>query len=292
MPDFLSFINEILWGSVMIYLLLGAGVWFTWRTKYIQFRYIRQFSKSLKKSLQPQPGGLTSFQALCLSLAACGSGGDTDTDTDAAPDSFEGMVKDSERMVSLSDYGGTWAGDDGSTMLVEAGGDGDEVRFALYDAGDEVPASGFIQFVPDYGCDYFSNEHDGVAYRSRLDEAGALDVVSLGTFAKVSGDLPGETIGDTGFETLAGTWYLDAEADAPSILVIDQTGGWELMERPGGDGDPTMVDCGTIRVERSGEETLYYAVSTRFADVTYDFTLIDSNTMYWGGEYDYYQKMA
>ena len=129
--------------------------------------------------------------ALCLSLAACVSGGDTDTDTDAAPDSFEGMVKDSDRMVSLSDYGGMWAGDDGSTMLVEAGGDGDEVRFALYDAGDEVTASGFIQFVPDYGCDYFYNEHDGVAYRSRLDEAGALDVVSLGTFAKVSGDLPG-----------------------------------------------------------------------------------------------------
>lgn len=129
--------------------------------------------------------------ALCLSLAACGSGGDTDTDTDAAPDSFEGMVKDGDRMASLSDYGGTWAGDDGSTMLVEAGGDGDEVRFALYDAGDEVTASGFIQFVPDYGCDYFYNEHDGAAYRSRLDEAGALDVVSLGTFAKVSGDLPG-----------------------------------------------------------------------------------------------------
>ena len=230
--------------------------------------------------------------ALCLSLAACGSGGDTDTDTDAAPDSFEGMVKDSDRMASLSDYGGTWAGDDGSTMLVEAGSDGDEVRFALYDAGDEVTASGFIQSVPDCGCDYFYNEHDGVAYRSRLDEAGALDVVSLGTFAKVSGDLPGETIGDTGFETLAGTWYLDAEADAPSILVIDRAGGWELMERPGGDGDPTMVDCGTIQVERSGEETLYYAVSTRFADVTYDFTLIDSSTMYWGGEYDYYQKMA
>lgn len=83
--------------------------------------------------------------ALCLSLAACGSGGDTDTDTDAAPDSFEGMVKDSDRMVSLSDYGGMWAGDDGSTMLVEAGGDGDEVRFALYDTGDEVTASGFIQ---------------------------------------------------------------------------------------------------------------------------------------------------
>ncbi|HAT1609379.1 TPA: sodium:alanine symporter family protein [Raoultella planticola] len=75
MPDFFSFINEILWGSVMIYLLLGASIWFTWRTKFIQFRYVRQFGKNLKKSLQPQPGGLTSFQALCTSLAArVGSG--------------------------------------------------------------------------------------------------------------------------------------------------------------------------------------------------------------------------
>lgn len=75
MPDFLSFISEILWGSVMIYLLLGCGIWFTWRTGYIQFRYIRQFSKSLKTSLKPGEGGLTSFQVLCISLAArVGSG--------------------------------------------------------------------------------------------------------------------------------------------------------------------------------------------------------------------------
>lgn len=75
MPDFFSFINEILWGSVMIYLLLGAGCWFTWRTGFVQFRYIRQFGKSLKNSISPQPGGLTSFQALCTSLAArVGSG--------------------------------------------------------------------------------------------------------------------------------------------------------------------------------------------------------------------------
>ena len=68
MPDFLSFINEILWGSVMIYLLLGAGIWFSWQTRGIQFRYVRKFGRSLKKSLHPQPGGLTSFQALCTSL--------------------------------------------------------------------------------------------------------------------------------------------------------------------------------------------------------------------------------
>ena len=44
MPDFLSFINEILWGSVMIYLLLGAGIWFSWQTRGIQFRYVRKFA--------------------------------------------------------------------------------------------------------------------------------------------------------------------------------------------------------------------------------------------------------
>lgn len=75
MPDFLSFIGEILWGSVMIYLLLGCGVWFTWRTGYIQFRYIRQIGRSLANSMTPQKGGLTSFQVLCISLAArVGSG--------------------------------------------------------------------------------------------------------------------------------------------------------------------------------------------------------------------------
>ncbi|EML5941425.1 TPA: sodium:alanine symporter family protein [Citrobacter freundii] len=59
----------------MIYLLLGAGCWFTWRTGFVQFRYIRQFGTSLKNSISPQPGGLTSFQALCTSLAArIGSG--------------------------------------------------------------------------------------------------------------------------------------------------------------------------------------------------------------------------
>lgn len=75
MPDFFSFINDVLWGSVMIYLLFGAGCWFTWRTGFVQFRYIRQFGRSLKNSVNPQPGGLTSFQALCTSLAArIGSG--------------------------------------------------------------------------------------------------------------------------------------------------------------------------------------------------------------------------
>jgi len=59
----------------MIYLLLAAGIWFTFRTGFIQFRSLRRLSQNLKNSLSPQPGGLTSFQALCTSLAARVSSG-------------------------------------------------------------------------------------------------------------------------------------------------------------------------------------------------------------------------
>ena len=117
-------------------------------------------------------------------------------------------------------------------------------------------------------------------------------MAELGTFTQVTGDAPGENIGDTGFEAMAGTWYLDAEADAPSIIVIDENGGWELLERPGGDGDHTTVDCGTIEMALDDDEELYLAVSTLFDDVVYEFTLIDHDTMCWGGEFEYYQKMA
>ena len=73
--------------------------------------------------------------ALCLSLAEPAEAAAIPAPTRMPrPDSFEGMVKDSDRMVSLSDYGGTWTGDDGSTMLVEAGGDGDGALCGAYDA--------------------------------------------------------------------------------------------------------------------------------------------------------------
>ena len=237
--------------------------------------------------------------ALCLCLAACGDTGTVDDTSDgsswedsSAPDSFEGLVKDSEQMSNLYVYGCAWTGEDGGSLLVATNNDGDEVRFALYDAGEELTASGFIQFVPEYDYDYFYNEHDGVAYRSWSDEVGALHVASLGTFTQVTGDAPGENIGDTGFETLAGTWYLDAEPDAPSIIVIDESGSWELLERPGGDGDPTTVDSGSIERDPDGEEGLYFAVSSMFDDVSYEFNTIDEDTLCWGSEFEYYQKMA
>ena len=237
--------------------------------------------------------------ALCLCLAACGDTGTVDDTSDgsswedsSAPDSFEGLVKDSEQMSNLYVYGGAWTGEDGGSLLVATNNDGDEVRFALYDAGEELTASGFIQFVPEHDCDYFYNEHDGVAYRSWFDEVGALYVAELGTFTKVTGDAPGENTGDIDFEMMAGIWYLDAEADARSILVFDENGGWELLERPGGDGDPTTVDSGTIELAPEDAEEMYLAVSDLYDQVVYEFTLLDHDTVRWGSEFEFYQKMA
>ena len=229
---------------------------------------------------------------LCLSMTACGSDGADEDNLYDVPDSFEGLVKDSEQMANLYVYGGAWRGEDGSTMIVATSESGDEVRFALYDADEEVTASGFIQFVPEYDYDYFYNEHDGVAYRSWFDEVGALHVAELGTFTQMTGDAPGENTGDIDFEMMAGTWYLDAEADAPSILVFDENGGWELLERPGGDGDPTTVDSGTVELAPDGSEEMYLAVSSQFDDVGYEFTILDHDTLRWGSEFEFYQKMA
>ncbi|MGB7802020.1 alanine/glycine:cation symporter family protein [Buttiauxella sp.] len=75
MADFFLFINEILWGSILIYLLAGAGIWFTWRCGFVQFRYLTQLRSLILTNKSEDTSGLSSFQALCTSLAArVGSG--------------------------------------------------------------------------------------------------------------------------------------------------------------------------------------------------------------------------
>ena len=230
---------------------------------------------------------------MCLTLAACGGGDNADGEPTSAPESFEGMVKDDQQLVDYGMYKGLWSGDDGSQLVVALNDDGDEMRFALYDVNEELTASGYIQMVQEYSADYFYNEHDGVAHHSWMDDDGTLNVDSFGSFVYVSAVEGGEGgDGATGdYASLAAAWFMDADAAADSIIEIDEYGNWSLSERPGGDGDPTEVDCGTLEVNPAGEGQ-YFAVSTMFDDVVYDMTVIGDDVMYWGGENDYYQKMA
>nr|WP_298250173.1 sodium:alanine symporter family protein [uncultured Halomonas sp.] len=61
--------NGLLWGSVLIYLLIGAGLYFTVMTRGIQFRYFGHMFTLLRHSREGN-GGISSFQALSTSLAA------------------------------------------------------------------------------------------------------------------------------------------------------------------------------------------------------------------------------
>ncbi|WP_346351845.1 sodium:alanine symporter family protein [Oceanimonas sp. AH20CE76] len=70
MDSVIAFINNLLWGSVLIYLLLGVGVFFTFRLGFIQFRHFGHMFSVLKHSRQSDAAGISSFQALCTSLAA------------------------------------------------------------------------------------------------------------------------------------------------------------------------------------------------------------------------------
>lgn len=70
MTEMLDFFDNILWGSILIYLLLGTGIYFSLRTRFIQFRLFgHMFSSHLYKN-SADPRGISTFQALCISLAA------------------------------------------------------------------------------------------------------------------------------------------------------------------------------------------------------------------------------
>ncbi|AHF73611.1 alanine-sodium transport protein [Candidatus Sodalis pierantonius str. SOPE] len=76
MADLLNFINNLLWDSLLIYLLLGTGIWFTLRTGFIQIRHFCHTFTILKDSGTRGDGGISPFQALCTSLATrigCGN---------------------------------------------------------------------------------------------------------------------------------------------------------------------------------------------------------------------------
>ncbi len=70
MTDLINFINNILWDYVLIYLLLGVGLYFTIRFGFIQLRHFGHMFSVLKHSKKSDKSGISSFQALCTSLAA------------------------------------------------------------------------------------------------------------------------------------------------------------------------------------------------------------------------------
>ena len=63
-------ITTVVWEYLLIYLLLGAGIYFTVRSRFVQLRYFFHAWKLMLGSRRTSKNEISSFQALCTSLAA------------------------------------------------------------------------------------------------------------------------------------------------------------------------------------------------------------------------------
>lgn len=73
MNEYITTINDIIWGYVLIVVLIGCGLWFTWRTRFVQFRMVGEMLRLLGESavgLGDKEGRhVSSFQAFAVSVA-------------------------------------------------------------------------------------------------------------------------------------------------------------------------------------------------------------------------------
>ena len=72
MLDLLNQVNDALWGYLIIAALVGCGLWFTWRTRFVQFRMVGEMLRLLTDSSVRPKGSerhISSFQAFAVSLA-------------------------------------------------------------------------------------------------------------------------------------------------------------------------------------------------------------------------------
>ena len=63
-------LNSILWGYVLVYGLLGVGVFFTIRLGFLQFLNFGEMIRAIRGSRDSDVHGISPFQALCTSLAS------------------------------------------------------------------------------------------------------------------------------------------------------------------------------------------------------------------------------
>ena len=73
MTQWITSINDVLWTYILIIMLLGCAVWFTIRTKFVQFRMFKEMIRLLGDSTSKAEGKehhISSFQAFAVSLAS------------------------------------------------------------------------------------------------------------------------------------------------------------------------------------------------------------------------------
>ncbi|MER2141689.1 MAG: alanine:cation symporter family protein, partial [Priestia megaterium] len=66
----ISVINDFFWSNLLIILLVSIGIYFTVRSRFLQFRMLKEMVLVLKEGRAAKDGGVSPFQAFCISMAA------------------------------------------------------------------------------------------------------------------------------------------------------------------------------------------------------------------------------
>ena len=73
LQNIINAVNDVLWTYVLIAMLIGCAVYFTWRTRFVQFRNLREMVRLLTESAPKSSDGtrqVSSFQAFAVSIAS------------------------------------------------------------------------------------------------------------------------------------------------------------------------------------------------------------------------------
>ncbi|MDO7905569.1 alanine/glycine:cation symporter family protein [Paenibacillus sp. JX-17] len=70
LQDGITLINDLLWSKLLIIMLIGAGLYFTFRSKFLQVRLLGEMFRVLRESGGKNKDGISPFQAFCISMAA------------------------------------------------------------------------------------------------------------------------------------------------------------------------------------------------------------------------------
>ena len=73
MTQWITSINDVLWTYILTIMLLGCAVWFTIKTRFVQFRMLGEMLRLLGESTSKGEGKehhISSFQAFMVSLAS------------------------------------------------------------------------------------------------------------------------------------------------------------------------------------------------------------------------------
>ena len=73
LQNIINAVNDVLWTYILIAMLIGCAVYFTWRTRFVQFRNLREMLRLLTESAPKSNDGkrqVSSFQAFAVSIAS------------------------------------------------------------------------------------------------------------------------------------------------------------------------------------------------------------------------------